>query len=90
MSERSHGSKSLPSKYSAANYPTCARSDFIRNYSEWFLHFVLFVGILPFMIMSFFNALMINMITSSVFLGPILFSLMKRRKWFQNLKNLNI
>ena len=90
MSERSHGSKSLPSKYSASNYPAWARSNFIRKYSQWFTHCILLISIIPFVILSFFDALMINVIIASAFAGPVLFSIMRRRKWVQNLQNLKI
>lgn len=90
MADRKAGSRSLPSKYSSVNYPWWARSEFIRKNAQWLTHVVLVLYLIPFMFLSFFNALMVNTLVTSAISGPILFLILKRKKRVRNVKNLEI
>lgn len=90
MSERSPGNRSMPSKYSSVNYPFWARSGFIKKYSQWFTHAILVTSLLPFLYFSYFNAFMLNTLVASAFGGPLLFLILNKWIWIQNVKNLKI
>jgi hypothetical protein len=90
MSDRKLGGRSLPSKYSSVNYPPWARSGFIKKNAHYFTNAALVLYVLPFVFLSFFHAFMLNTLLTSAFAGPILFLLLKRKKWLLNFKNLKI
>lgn len=90
MSERSRGNKSMPSKYSSVNYPPWARSKFIKKYAQWFTHAIVLCSLLPFLFLNVFNALILNTFVASAFAGPLLFFILNRWAWIQNIKDLDI